>query len=302
VTQVALSPDGAIVASGSDDGSISLWPSEAPDRPISLAARAHDREARFRTEACAGLMFSPDGNLVAARLRNSSILVWDVASRELVARLDSEKNMRSGGAMFLPNSREIIRLSNRAIERWSIAGTSEPVTIATADAPLSAMALSPAGDTVAVCTSSGQVQVFDLASGKTGTSSLKLPAQGISMAIDGTGERLAVGDRSGLVHLIDLRTLSLHRTWKEADDELTSVTFSPDGRWLGVTAQDGVVRLRGMPDGRLVATLTAHEGGARSLAFGPRSLRLVSCGDDKLVHVWRLDSLNAELANLGLAW
>jgi WD40 repeat protein len=99
-----------------------------------------------------------------------------------------------------------------------------------------------------------------------------------------------------------MRKVERIKFWRESDDELTSVAFSPDGLWLGITGQDGLVRLRGMPDGLTVATLTRHEGGSRSLAFGPRSVRLVTGGDDKLVHVWRLDSLNAELDSLSLNW
>jgi eukaryotic-like serine/threonine-protein kinase len=301
VTQVAISPDGTLIASGSADGSVALSQSEDQERPVALTPRVHERETRFRTHACAGLFFSPDGSRIAARLRNGSIQVWDTASYELVARLESEQNMRSGGAAFLPNSLEIIRLSNRAIERWPVDSQSKPKTIATATAPLSAMALTPNGLTASVCTSAGTVQFYDLVSGQM-RGELELPAQGLSMGIDQAGERLAVGDRSGMVHLIDMHTLGVIRKWKESDDELTCVAFSADGQWLGITGQDGIVRLRGMPDGQMIATFTRHEGGSRSLAFGPRSVRLVTCGDDKLVHVWRLDSLNDELASLGLAW
>jgi eukaryotic-like serine/threonine-protein kinase len=302
VTQVAISPDGTLIASGSADGSVALSRSEGQETPVVLAPRVHDRETRFRTHACAGLFFSPDGRLLAARLRNGSIQVWNTASHELVARLDSEQNMRSGGAAFLPNSQEIIRLSNRAIERWSIDSDSDPTTVATATAPLSAMALSPDGLSVSVCTSNGIVQFYDLSSGKMREPTVELPAQGLSMAIDQTGERLAVGDRGGTIHLIDTRSMAVISKWKESDDELTSVSFSSDGRWLGITGQDGIVRLRGMPDGQLVASFAKHDGGSRSLAFGPHSFRLATCGDDKLVHVWRLDSLNSELAGFGLAW
>jgi serine/threonine protein kinase/WD40 repeat protein len=301
VTQVAINPAGTLIASGSADGSITLWPSDTPDEPTLLAPRVHDRE-QFRTDACAGLMFSSDGKLIASRLRNSSIRVWDVESHELVASIDSERNMRSGGAAFLPNSHEIVRSSNNVIERWNLHAESDPVAVAKAADRISAMALSPAGDMVSVCTSAGLVQVFELASGKLRGTALQIPAQGVSMAIDQTGERLAVGDRSGSVHLIGLLNQRLIKSWVESSDEITEVAFSPDGRWLGVSAQDGRVRLHGMPDAELLATFTKHEGSAWSLAFGPASRKLVTCGDDKLVHVWNLDSLREELAALGLAW
>jgi WD40 repeat protein len=302
VTQVAVSPNGELMASGSVDGSVALWHSEGQGEPIVLAPRVHEREIRFRTHSCAGLMFNSDNTLLAARLRNGSIRVWNTSSHELVARLETEQSMRSGGAVFLPSGREIIRLSDRNIERWHIDAASQPEVVATVAAPLSAMALSPDGGSVSVCTAVGVIQVFDLSSGQMKNRSVELPAPAVSMAIDPSGQRLAVGDRSGSVHLIDMRKVERIKFWRESDDELTSVAFSPDGLWLGITGQDGLVRLRGMPDGLTVATLTRHEGGSRSLAFGPRSVRLVTGGDDKLVHVWRLDSLNAELDSLSLNW
>ena len=109
-------------------------------------------------------------------------------------------------------------------------------------------------------------------------------------------------DRAGGLRLYCLAELSPCATWKVSDGELKTVVFSSNGKWIAVAGVDGLVRIRTSPGGEPVATLPGHEGGVWSLSFSPDGSSLATCGNDKLIHVWRLDSLNSELAGLGLAW
>ncbi|MGW7387067.1 WD40 repeat domain-containing protein [Streptomyces sp. NPDC054794] len=65
-----------------------------------------------------------------------------------------------------------------------------------------------------------------------------------------------------------------------------SVAFSPDGRTLASSGDDGVVRLWDVPTGHLRRTLTGHTNTVRSLAFSPDGRSLASAGDDKSIRLW----------------
>ncbi|MFP5285777.1 MAG: TIR domain-containing protein, partial [Thermoanaerobaculia bacterium] len=78
VESVALSPDGQLLASGSDDGSLFLQ-EVATGRALSLLPASRRGEID-------GLTFSHDGKLLAAG-RGNEILLWDVTTRKLLGTL-----------------------------------------------------------------------------------------------------------------------------------------------------------------------------------------------------------------------
>ena len=302
VAQVAVSPDGHYVASGSIDGNILLLNVHSTALPTELVPRSEEKELRLRPFACADLAFSPDSRRLAARLRNGAIRVWDLESRQLY-KLDTDLSMWSGGAVaFLPDGRSVIRSSGRLIQSWEIGSDARPREVGTASEPVSAMAYSPVLNLVAVCTWRNRIEFFDVSTRSKRPEAIELEAPGLSMAFSPDGRRLAVGDRTGVTHMLELASRAPLWNRKESDDELSAVAFSPDGAWVGIAGQDGTVRLRLALDGSPVADFPGHEGGTRSLAFGPRSQKLITGGDDKLVHVWQLEELNRELETLGLAW
>jgi RNA polymerase sigma factor (sigma-70 family) len=69
-------------------------------------------------------------------------------------------------------------------------------------------------------------------------------------------------------------------------DTVWSVTFSPDGKILATTSNDGTVRLFELATGKTLATLEGHEGGVPKAAFAPDGKTLVTVGDDKTVRIW----------------
>ena len=135
---------------------------------------------------------------------------------------------------------------------WSV-GVSQAVVLA----------LSPDGQTLAVGTHSGEVELRNAADG-----SLR--------------GRLPTADDDDPV-------------------AVESLAFAPDGRTLAVGGREQV-RLWTVDASALpLVRLTGHRGSVRALAFDSRGVRLAGA-DEKTIKVWDLAKLRAEFSHLGLDW
>jgi RNA polymerase sigma factor (sigma-70 family) len=67
-----------------------------------------------------------------------------------------------------------------------------------------------------------------------------------------------------------------------------SVAFSPDGRTVLASCDNGIVYLWNTNTGAALRCLTGHSGVIRSAAFSPDSTMVASTGDDRTVRLWQV--------------
>jgi WD40 repeat protein len=78
VNSVAFSPDGRLLASGGDDGAVSLWDSATGEALRSLQGH---------TDWVRSVAFSPDGRLLASGGDDWAVRLWDSATGEALRSL-----------------------------------------------------------------------------------------------------------------------------------------------------------------------------------------------------------------------
>jgi WD40 repeat protein len=260
VYPVAFSPDGRWLASGSWDGTASLWDG-ATGEPC--AALPHPG-------AVSSLAYSPDGTwLVSGNYGDHLLRVWDAAT----ARVRQE----------IPDP----------------AGPLPPVTVSpggSRDGPSpkvlryliqDMVVVSPDGRRVAATAYDPRITfhlcVRDLASGER-----LFAAEGAALAFSPDGRWLAVraADETTVL-LLDARTFRTDARFLGHEKGVVSACFSRDSRYLASCSLDRTVRLWPI-DGGACRVLRGHTDDVFAAAFHPDGTRLATAGRDRAVWLWDL--------------
>jgi hypothetical protein len=69
-------------------------------------------------------------------------------------------------------------------------------------------------------------------------------------------------------------------------DYVTSLAWSPNGRWIASGAGDGTVQVWDAATGELTCTYLGHTAPVHAVAWSPDSAQLASGGEDHIAHVW----------------
>src|SRR5262249_25675386 len=183
---------------------------------------------------------------------------------------------------------------------WDLAtGKQKELGRADPQAGLVALAFSPDGKFLASLGAGGRVRLYDVAAGKEAPGVSAEPGRqvgwGAAVVFSPSARLLAttgsVREGGGVTGVLDVwerdtgkRTLRLKGRARGSP----AVGFSPDGRWLAWSAEDGKLRLTDAATGKEVRTLGAPEQTRylAGLAFSPDGKRLATRGYDGAVRLW----------------
>jgi WD40 repeat protein len=287
VYRAVYSPDGEWVASTGVDRTIRVWRAEGrQDRAI----------LHGHTLPAIALTFAPDGHRLASISTDSpfgvdsTVRVWDVDPDATLPVLRGHSGAIYPVA-FSPDGRWIASGSWDGTVRLWDAATGEP-----AGPPLPnpgrvwSLAFGPDGSWLAVINrAEDRLRIWDVAMGRI-LKVLPVPsASNVSVHPDGKRLALTAFDPQSKKWRLQVRDLTSDEPVFSAEG--ASLGYSPDGRWLAaLAADDRTVLLLDARTHQEAARFRGNEDHVNSAAFSRDSRRLATCGVDRIVRVWQIDS------------
>ena len=283
---LALSPDGRVLAAGDNDGTVILWDARTMRR-IGTPLHAGDWTGR--------VAFSPDSRQLAVLSEAGSgpqVVVFNLATRQAILHLPAPAGDTGGpGKLTWTRDGRIVAVGSGtgALIFYDAATGREEGQVNVPGASTShAVDAYPAGGKILAIAEDTRDAV--LVDPKTAhiirRMLLPVPASGAGVSRD--GRTVAAGDVRGDVVIDDVKTGRVLRRNRAHASLVTNLVFSPDGRTVASLSTDEKATVWEVKTGKPRLTLAGHTGYILGGAFAPDGQTLYTDGLDSSVIAWDL--------------
>jgi WD40 repeat protein len=271
VNSVAFSPDGQIIASGSDDKTIKLWNKNGG---LLTTILAHDDEIT-------SVVFSEDGQMIASSSDDRTVKTWNLKGEQLQIfkkdpKVPLEKKLKINTKSFTSPEKKCRKSSD------DNAGHADKVL---------SIAFSPTEKKIASASCDTTIKLWNL-DGKLLQTFKGHQKRVNSVVFHPKGQSLLSGSLDNNVILWDLSGKILN---KLRGVDINSVAFSPDGKLLVVGNGDGQIQQWEVLKNKIVPlkTFVGHSDAVRSLSFSKDGEKLISSSKDRTIKIWDLKGRQA---------
>ncbi len=326
VRSLAISPNVALVATGSETGAVKLWNlgdgadrlrllgHDGPVRGVAfhsdnvrLASTGEDGTIRFwklptapqlmagHTAPVETLALAPNGQFVVTVGRDNSVRLWNGTSGAAVATGTGHLSPVSAAA-FRTDAAQFATGDEAGIVRfWNGTNATATGVLGAHTAPVTGIAWHPAGERFVTTATDGTARLwrFPLTPPRTLTGHTEL-VNAVALSSDGKLAASASADQT--VRLYDLAAGNELRQLVTQSGIMTALDFSPDNATVAAASATGSILFRKTEDAADQLYVAGHDGPINAIDFRADGQRIASAGQDGTIRVWSFPQPAAQLA------
>jgi WD40 repeat protein len=325
ISAVAFAPDGSSVAIGKQDGSIAVEQSDDLRRTTMRRELATPQTGRL--PSVNSIAYSPDGKFLAVGTQDGAVSVWVTSDFNQSHRVKTDvydqvvRDLEPVSSVAFSSDSRLLAIGQQRFATlvdtttWqSIAQADLSTTIpvkqraSTEPAPITCLAISPDGKTLAMGRSDKSITLWDLIENKYLVSLVGHSMEVLTVAFSDKEEGvMASGSRDGGIKVWDAKKFSSPDYRKELSERIASLDqkskpksrFNFSAEESMTTADMGIKSDSTISNELLLRTLNGHAGAVTTLAFLPNRKTLVSGSEDKTVKLWAVDKEPTATVKLG---
>ncbi len=280
---VAFSPDGRRIATGSDDGTARVW--DGINGQVLFTLKGH-------TGPVFCIAFSPDGRRLASGSADLTVRIWDAITGENINTLKGfEDNVLS--LSFSPaGDRLVVGSEDETVRTWDVSPGLGPIVLPSDRShrlfyAIMPSALSPNGSRF-LAKLGNAFQLVDTVSAERILSIEQSLGSYGGFAIGGGGKILAFWSAAlRSIHLWDLPRRQERLAFQpKGHDRICRIAISPDEKFVASGTEDGNIGIWDAADGHEVIALHGHRGTVSVIAFSTDSQFLASGSSDGYARIW----------------
>ncbi|MBW4495478.1 MAG: serine/threonine protein kinase [Oscillatoria princeps RMCB-10] len=236
VRSLAISSDGQILASGSDDKTVRLWSLDGLFRMLTIPAH---------TAAVRAVAISPDGQTLVSGSEDRTVRIWSLPTGQRLLTIAAHAGPVNALAIS-PDGQLLASASDdKTVKIWNLNTGRVRSTLSGHAGAVLSLAISPDGKTLASGSADSTIKLWDLKTGKLRKTLRGYAGWVRSLAISPDGKLLASGADS--IKLWNLKTGSELGTFSGHGTHVTAVAISPDGQTLISGSPDQTLKIWALP-------------------------------------------------------